>query len=190
MTTTEIINNGSSLKIINETGSRFVMKAQIREIDVVRDTIIRIDIGEGALYNIFVDQSIVTNPVSTSVDNLRDKIIEMLQSGSVVTGDHLATESKQIEQITEMQTMRSYVSDIRDRINTINDKVFYEPMAVDETNPNMVYYGFTVPGAATREPVWAIQKVTNNKGVLTYQWAAGNRLFDKIWDNRKSLAYS
>ena len=61
---------------------------------------------------------------------------------------------------------------------------------VDETNPNLVYNGFANPGANVQEPVWAIQKVTNTKGVLTYQWAAGNKNFDKIWNNRKDLVYS
>ena len=68
--TTQIINAGASLKIINDGVSKFVMKAQIREVDIVRDTIIRLDIGEGTLYNVFVDQLEVTVPVSTSVDNL------------------------------------------------------------------------------------------------------------------------
>ena len=186
MTTTEIINSGASLKIINDGASRFVMKAQIREIDIVRDTIIRIDIGEGALYNIFVDQAIVTNPVSAGVEDLRDKILAMLQSG--VTGQ--ATEAKQIEQLTELQNVKTSVNDLKDKVNTVNDKLFYQPKIVDETNPNLVYNGFAIPGANVQEPVWAIQKVTNTKGVLTYQWAAGNKNFDKIWDKRKDLVYS
>lgn len=186
MTTTEIINSGASLKIINDGASRFVMKAQIREIDIVRDTIIRIDIGEGALYNIFVDQANVTNPVSTGVEDLRDKILAMLQSG--VAGQ--ATEAKQIEQLTELQNVKTSVNDLKDKVNTVSDKLFYQPKIVDETNPNLVYNGFAIPGANVQEPVWAIQKVTNTKGVLTYQWAAGNKNFDKIWDKRKDLVYN
>lgn len=186
MTTTQIINNGASLKIIGDGGTRFVMKSQIREIDVVRDTIIRIDIGEGALYNIFVDQSIVTNPVSTGVEDLRDKILEMLQSG--VTGG--ATEAKQIEQLTELQNVKTSVNELNAKITAVGDKIVPVPTIVDETNPNTIYNGFAMLSASTQEPVWAIQKVTNTKGILTYQWAGGNKNFDKVWDNRKVLVYS
>jgi len=54
----------------------------------------------------------------------------------------------------------------------------------------LVYNGFATLNAPLNEPVWAIQKVTNTKGVLTYQWAGGNKNFDKVWDNRRTLVYS
>ena len=42
------------------------VRYQIREVEIVRDTIIKIDIGQGALNNIFVDQATVTIPASTA----------------------------------------------------------------------------------------------------------------------------
>jgi uncharacterized Fe-S cluster-containing MiaB family protein len=50
---TEISNNGASLKIVVDLAPRYILKNQIREVEVVRDTIIKIDIGQGALYNVF-----------------------------------------------------------------------------------------------------------------------------------------
>jgi hypothetical protein len=185
--TTQIINTGASLKIINDGISKFVMKAQIREIDIVRDTIIRIDIGEGALYNVFVDQLEVTVPTSTGVEDLRDKILEMLQSSSA---SGLATEAKQIEQLTELQSVKTSVNDLRDKVMIVNDKIVPAPTIVDETNPNLIYNGFAILSAPLNEPIWAIQKVTNANGVLTYKWAGGNKNFDKVWNNRKTLLYS
>ncbi|MEO6301579.1 MAG: hypothetical protein ABIP51_00275 [Bacteroidia bacterium] len=185
--TTQIINAGASLKIINDGVSKFVMKAQIREVDIVRDTIIRLDIGEGALYNVFVNQLEVTVPVSTSVENLRDQILEMLQSSSAAG---LATEAKQIEQLAELQNVKTSVNDLKDKVTLAGDKITPAPTIVDETNPNLIYNGFAVLGAPRNEPIWAIQKVTNTNGTLTYQWAGGNKNFDKVWDNRKTLLYS
>jgi hypothetical protein len=185
--TTQIINTGASLKIINDGISKFVMKAQIREVDIVRDSIIRLDIGEGALYNVFIDQTVVTVPPSIGVEDLRDKILDMLQS---ISASGLATEAKQIEQLTELQNVKTSVNELTNKVNIASDKIVPAPTIVDETNPNLIYNGFASLSASTREPVWAIQKVTNSFGILTYQWASGNKNYDKVWDNRKALVYS
>ena len=79
---TEIINGGSSLRLISDGSPKFILKNQIREVEIVRDTIIKIDIGQGTLYNVFVDQLEVTNPASANVGELRDKSMEMLQTAS------------------------------------------------------------------------------------------------------------
>lgn len=184
--TVEIVNNSASLKIISDGSPRFVLKNQIREVEIVRDTIIKIDIGQGALYNVFVDQAEVTVPVSLNVADLRDKIMEMLQTS--VNG--LATEQKQTEGNSEIVNIKNSVNDMKDKVNALNDKLFFEPKQIDEANANVVYKGFANLGAQNADAVWAIQKVTNNKNVLTYQWAGGNKNFDKVWDNRKALVYS
>jgi hypothetical protein len=177
---TQIINAGASIKVVTDNVPRFILKNQIKEVGVLRDTIIKIDIGQGALYNIFIDQLDVTAPTSTSVDELRDKIMDMLQT-TVSAG--LATEQKQIEGNTEIVNMKNSIS-------VLNDKLFYECRLVDESNSNVVYRGFANPGVLTSQPVWAIQKITNSGGILSYQWADGNKNFDNIWNNRKTLPYS
>ena len=182
----EIINSGASLKIISDGSPRFVLKNQIREVEIVRDTIIKIDIGQGALYNVFVDQAEVTVPTSLNVADLRDKIMEMLQTS--VNG--LATEQKQTEGNSEIVNIKNSVNDMKDKVNALNDKLFFEPKQVDEANSNAVYKGFANPGAQNVDAVWAIQKITNTKGVLTYLWAGGNKNFDKVWNDRKVLVYS
>jgi len=184
---TEIINNGASLKIVTDNAPRFILKNQIKEVEVVRDTIIKIDIGQGALYNVFIDQTEVTAPASATVEELRDKIMDMLQTAAMVG---LATEQKQTEGNAEIVNLKNSMNEMKDKVNSLNDKLFYEPKMVDESNANIVYKGFAVPGAKTSEAVWAVTKITNNKGVLAYQWAGGTKNFDKVWDNRKALIYS
>jgi phosphomevalonate kinase len=189
---TELINNGASLKINQDGNSRLVMKHQIAVVEVLHDTIIRIDIGKGALNNVFIDQADVTNPVTISPEELRDKIMDMLQTsaanGSATNG--LATEAKQTEQTTELQNVKNAMTDIKDKIASVNDKLLFEPRISDETNANVIYKGFANPNTKTSEPVWAIQKITNNRGMLTIQWAGGNKNSDKVWDKRKEYIFS
>lgn len=184
---TEIINNGASLKIVTDNAPRFILKNQIKEVEVVRDTIIKIDIGQGALYNVFIDQTEVTVPASASVEALRDLIMDMLQIVAVVG---LATEQKQTEGNAEILNLKNSVNEMKEKINSLNDKLFYEPKLVDESNANAIYKGYAIPGTLTANPVWAILKITNKLGVLSYQWAGGNKNFDKVWDDRKTLIYS
>ncbi len=183
---TIIENNGGNIKITENGSSRFVLKYQVREVEIVRDTIIKIDIGQGALNNIFIDQADVTAPATATVEELRDQIIGMLQTN--VTGT--ATEAKQTEEINEIKTLQAVVGNLQAKVNSLDDKTFFQPKLVDESNANTVYNGFAVPGSTVDAPVWAIQKVTKANGVYSYSWAGGNRNFDKVWNNRKALIYS
>ncbi len=185
--TTQIENNGNSLKVTTDGNSRFIMKSQISEVEIAYGTIIKIDIGKGALNNVFIDQLEVTLPVSSDVTDLRDKIIGMLQAS---IGAGLATEIKQTEQTTELQAVKNAVTDIKDKIASVNDKLFFEPRICDETNANTIYRGYALTGIAGEAAGWAIQKTTNNRGVVSNQWADGNKNFDKVWNNRKALIYS
>ena len=184
---TEIINNGASLKINQDGSSRLILKHQIAVVEVLHDTIIKIDIGKGSLNNVFIDQADVTNIVSISPEELRDKIMDMLQT-PVTNG--LATELKQTEQTTELQNVKNAVIDMKDKMASVNDKLFFEPRILDESNANTIYKGYSLTSVGNDAPNWAIQKITNTRGVLTYQWAGGTKNFDKVWNNRKTLIYS
>ena len=182
----EIEDHGTSLKITTDGAPRYIIKSQIREISVIRDTIIKIDNGEGALYNVYVDQSVVDVPASKDVNDLRDQIEVMMESGMA----GFATSAKQDAQSTLITGIQASMKDVQDKLGSINDKKFYDPILIDELNPNAVYRGFAVSGSKTSDPAWAVQKVTNIKGVLSYLWAGGNKAFGSIWDNRSKLVYS
>jgi hypothetical protein len=177
---TQIENLGAALKITINGSSRSVMKSQIEAIEALEEDIIKIDIGKGALNNIFIEQRDVTVPASVSAINLADQILLMIESASSAG---LATEAKQTAQIAELQAVKSAVT-------TLNDKSFFEPRIVDETNPNVIYQGYALSNIANDFAGWAIQKITNNKGIFTYQWAGGTKTFDKVWNGRKTLIYS
>jgi hypothetical protein len=184
---TEIINNGASLKIVVDSSPRYILKNQIKEVEVVRDSIIKIDIGQGALYNVFIDQADVDSPTSTSPDDLREQIMGMLQSASMAGA---ATEANQLAEIAQIKTLQASVGILSDKVASLDNKMFYEPALVDESNPNVVYEGYAAPGSKTSDAVWAVLKVSNKKGVLSYQWANGNKAFTNVWDNRQKLMFS
>jgi hypothetical protein len=183
---TEIMDTGASLKITVDGNTRYVPKTQIREISIVRDTIIKLDLGRGALYDEFIDQSAVDVPVSKSVQDLSDQLNGFLQTG--IAG--IATSAKQDAQMAQVNALQASIADLQAKMGTINDKVYYEPMMRDELNPRTVYKGYALPGSKTSDPAWAIVKITNNQGTLSYLWAAGSKAFANVWDNRLKLVYS
>lgn len=183
----EISNNGASLKIKNGTQIRNIMKNQIIEIVVVKTNIIKIDIGKGALYNIFIPFADVTVPIAVDPELLKDAISDMLATTSIAGN---ATEAKQIEEINKLNTLNATISQIQNSVSTLDSKIFFEPVLVDESNPNIIYKGFASPAANAQEAVWAIQRISNTGDVCSYQWAAGKKNFDNIWNNRTDLLYA
>ena len=172
---TQIINNGASLKIISADGTRNILKQEIIEISVLRDTILKIDIGQGPLNNVFINYPDVSNPQAPTIDALADAINAMIQS-SINLPQGIATEANQQSEISKLDSIRISM-------------LLQTPQISDETNPKTIYKGFAVPGSLTSAAVWAIQKITNNRGIYTYYWAGGNQNFDKVWDNRTTLIY-
>lgn len=184
---TEISNNGASLKIKNGAQVRNIMKNQIQEIVVVKGDTIKIDIGKGALYNVFIPFAEVTVPAVADAETLRDTINDMMVEPAIVG---IATEAKQNDEIDNLKTLNAAVANIKSSISTLDNKIFFEPVLVDESNPNIIYKGFASPAAKMDEAVWAIQKISNTGDVCSYQWADGNKNFDNVWNNRATLLYA
>lgn len=223
---TTITNNGASIKIDNGATIRNIMKNQIIEVSVIKTNVIKIDIGQGALNNVFIPYVDVTSPIAASPGVLRDAINDFMantvNSGSASGG---ATESKQDTQIskqdaqtTKLTSLDTTASTINTKVNSIDvsasnisgkvnsldstassirlsvisldNKIFYDPVIIDETNPNIIYYGYVDPASYSEEaPVWAIMRVTNDVGIKRFKWADGNKNFDNVWFNRESLSY-
>ncbi len=185
--TIEITNNGASIKINDTTTIRNIMKSQIQEIVVVKTNIIKIDIGKGALYNVFIPYADVTIPSTANPEALKDVINTML-SASIVSGT--ATEEKQIVEIEKLNALNATADTIKNAVNALDSKIFFEPVMVDESNPNLIYKGFASPAANGQDAVWAIQRVSIANEICSYQWADGNKNFDNVWNNRAALIYS
>ena len=183
----EIYNNGPSLKIVNGGSVILVSKIQIKTIETIRNDGIRLDIGEGALKNIYVRFADVTTPAGLAdAGQLRDAINAMLLSN--VAGG--ATEIKQDTEIGILNGILGALNDLKGIMTTGGGGGIKQPVRIDESKPNVVYYGYAAIGSAIDAPVWAIQRVTRANDIIVYEWADGNENYDNVWENRYMLDYS
>jgi hypothetical protein len=185
----DITNNGGSIKVKNGTQVRHISKNQVLEVTVIKNTIIKIDLGKGALQNVFIDYGVVTTPVTGNAAALRDAIADMLTPATGPTGG--ATEAKQVEEISKLTDLNTAIASLQTLVNTIDAKIFYDPKRVDDGQVELVYKGFSNQAAPDdAQPQWAIQRVRKENGVDVYTWANGDRLFNKVWNDRETLNYS
>ena len=184
----EIFNDGASLRILNKGSVILVSKLQIKTIETIRNDVVRLDIGEGALKNIYIKFADVTTPAGLAdAGQLRDAINAMLLSN--VAG--AATEVKQDAEIGILNGILGVLTDLKVIMNTGGGGGgIKQPIRIDESTPNIIYNGFAVTGASTAEAIWAIQRVTRDKDIIVYEWADGNELYDNVWDERYNIAYA
>src|SRR5690348_4563570 len=125
----KLINDGASIRIENGSKILFVAKDQVKTIDTIQNNIVRIDIGEGPLKNIFVNYQDVETPVVGSANELRDLINQMLLSDAYDGGD--AKEVTQLSILNQIQTIATTLATIKDKETDFSQ---FEPTRVDESN--------------------------------------------------------
>jgi hypothetical protein len=82
---TQIINDNSCIRVINDGTPVLVIKSNIKTIDTAKNDMVRIDIGEGPLRHIYIRFADVTLPAGLAdVFALRDAIKAMLDTAAVV----------------------------------------------------------------------------------------------------------
>jgi len=182
----EIFDNSSSLKIVRDGAVSYISKQRIIELSIISGNVIHLDTGEGHLNDIFIAHADVTNPVTSTVEELRDAIDAMLQVGSM---KGIATELKQIEHTAIFKDISGSLGQLNRTIDNMNRRFLGQHLIEDNTVANTVYRGFAPSGSNTSEEVWAILKITNINGIVTFKWAGGVLNYGYIWDNRYSLSY-
>ncbi len=182
----EIYDDGNSLKIVTDGVVSYIAKQRILELSVIDASIIKLDTGDGPLNNLFINQADVTVPATADADELRETLNAMLKSGGM---QGFATEQNQQMELIRLADMQKVIEELRGKVDAINNKTMFLPIIEDNTNANSVYKGFAVPGANPADAVWAILKVNNRKGIVSYQWADGDMNFDNVWNDRKTLNY-
>jgi hypothetical protein len=177
---TEIYNEGPCFRIVKNGQEFLVTKVQIKRIDTLRENLVRIDNGEGALKHIYLDINDVTVPNTfKDVIALRDVLLNWLKQSGV------AKEVKQDTQIDELILIRKALQNLSLSSNNI-----MEPLREDESQPNIIYKGYAAPDAQTYDAVWAIVRITRIKDEIIYEWADGDQNYDNIWDERYNINYS
>lgn len=180
----QIFNDGACIRIESGTKILLVTKEQVKTIDTIQNNIVRIDIGEGPLKNIFINYQDVTAPVVTSASELRDLIKGMLLSDQYDGGD--ATEQGQVNILDKLTDIAATLQTIK---LTEVDLSKMEPSLVDESNPNVIYRGWHSATGNPAEMEWALQKISRIDDTVHYEWAWGTQKQIHIWNDRASQLY-
>lgn len=180
----KLINDGASIRIENGSKILFVTKDQVKTIDTIQNNIVRIDIGEGPLKNIFINYQDVETPVVASANELRDLINSMLMSDNYDGGD--AKEATQISVLTKLGDIASILATIKERETDITQM---EPTRVDESNPNMIYRGWHSKFGQPDVSEWIVERITRLDDEEIHEYAYGHKRFLYTWNDRAIYQY-
>lgn len=180
----KLINDGASVRIENGSKILFVTKDQIKTIDTIQNNIVRIDIGEGPLKNIFINYQDVELPVVASANELRDLINQMLLSDNYDGSD--AKEATQLQILNKLGDITTVLASIKDKESDFSQT---EPSRIDESNPNMIYKGWHKAFGVPTENEWAIERIRREDDQIISEWAFGHKKQIYTWDNRLGIQY-
>src|SRR4051812_3522399 len=110
---TQIINDGAVIRIEKNGKTLLVAKDQVKTIDTVHENVVRIDIGEGPLKNIFLNYQEVAEPLVASASELSTAIKGMLLSDQYDGGD--AKEVTQISILSQLSSIAGILASIKER---------------------------------------------------------------------------
>lgn len=181
----QVFNDGACIRIEDGGKTLLITKEQVKTIDTVQGNIVRLDIGEGPLKNIFIRHGDVSNPVTDNADELRDRIKAMLLISYNAGG---ATEQSQNNIIQELINLRGTTNDILTQLNKF-DFLKVEPQFIDESDLNTIYKGWTIDDPSPEGAKWAIQRIRRQDEIVIYEWAEGARNFEHVWASRLTLNY-
>jgi hypothetical protein len=186
----QIFNDGACIRIqrLDEQNVAKVLmlsKEQVKTIDVIKDNIVRIDIGEGPLNNIFINYQEVTFPAINSANELRDEINGMMKS-DIYDGDNLSevTQRNILTKLEEIATLLQ--GNAVAEANLSNG----EPSRIDESNPYMIYKGWHRLFGDEQANEWAIQCIRRENDQIIYEWAFGTQKQIYKWWDRANFLYA
>jgi hypothetical protein len=172
-----IYDSGACIKIVFNGNSFYINKAQIKTIDIIRNDTIRLDIGEGALKNIYVKLADVQYPQGLAdAAAIRDYVNGLMTQSALIKDPIFSTFFTNLIQEIKLAFQNSQGGG-------------RTPLREDESQPYVIYKGYAAPNANTTDAVWAIQKISRINNEIIYEWADGNDFYDNIWDNRFVVQY-
>jgi hypothetical protein len=122
----QIKDAGGCISISIDGNTILLNKPQVSTVEVIKDDTIRIDMGQGALKNIFIKYTDVTEPVGlANVSALRNAIRDMLvtAAGAVAGDDGCACAEMIQATTTEVINVKSSVNAGNTKLDTINQSV-------------------------------------------------------------------
>lgn len=173
----EIRNTGTNLTIVNGANTRLLAKTLVREVSILKNTTLKLDIGGGALRNIFLPIADIILPEHADHATLLQAVNDML------TPPEVAIQG-------ELEELQNVVGHLETLVGNMNPAFLQEPMFIDEGNPKVVYTGYAVAGTQPSDPKFAVMRTTITDGdIIVNEWANGNLNAVNIWDNREMLEY-
>lgn len=87
---------------------------------------------------------------------------------------------------------KRFAVDVVSSVATGEGATSYTTRIDTASTTGITYVGKAVPGSATSNPVWQIQRIdeTQTPETTIILWADGNADFDNTWNNRTSLTYA
>jgi|GEM_PF-548735 len=180
----QIINDGAVIRIEKNGKILLVAKDQVKTIDIVHQNIVRIDIGEGPLKNIFLNYQEVASPVVASANELRDTIKAMMLTDAYLGGD--AKEVTQASILNQLGLLTTVLAAMNLRQS---DPTNAEPSRTDESNPNMIYRGWHARFGDPEQHEWAIERVRQVNDEIIHEWAFGTKKLTSQWSQRETFTY-
>lgn len=180
----QILRDGEYLRIQSNGKTLLINKDQIKAIDTIHDSIVRIDVGEGPLKNFFFNYLEVTAPAVGSASELRDAIAAMLIP-EAVEGTN-ATELTQMNVFNQLTMIVSLLQDIK-LIQA--DLTRTDPSRVDQSNPNLIYQGWHSQRGTPEQGEWAIRRIRKDGDQVYYEWAEGLQEAVFQWTMRDTYRY-
>lgn len=172
------ISNTSTHLVINNAGNiRQLLKQNVREVSILGNNTLKLDIGGGALRNIFLPIADITAPVFDNPETLVNAVNALLTPPEIAITDNL-------------HQLQNTITEMEGQIANLLPASMQEPLYVDESNPNVIYSGFAPQGSSVSEPVWAIMRTTIHGDIIQNEWAGGTQQMNSVWDNRRELEYA
>lgn len=181
---TNLINDGAVIRIEKNGKTLLVAKDQVKTIDTVHDNIVRIDIGEGPLKNIFLNYQEVSSPAVASANELRDTIKAMMLTDAYMGGD--AKEVTQIAILNQVSQLTNVLVAINNRELKVTNE---EPSRTDESNPYTIYRGWHSRFGIPDQHEWAIERIRRDGDEIISEWAFGTKRAIYPWTERETINY-
>ena len=178
----QIIDTPNALKIIWNGTARYFIKQQIREISVVKNNNIQLDLGTKKVFIPFTD---ITAPLINSAEALVEVICDFVYS------DIKKRQSDILQQLVGINTNGADILTNANNFNTYNNPQKSFLRITDDKNPNVIYNGYCQDAQiAIDEAFYIIERITIQDGITMHQFPDGiNMQYIHKWADRENINY-
>ena len=183
MTTYQITDTPTALKLTSNGVIRMLEKNHIREISLVKNNTIQIDLGNNR--RVFLPFASITAPQMNTAESLVEELNSYLNSF-------------QQNCFTQFTTLLSSIAGNNGTHNPVdyswmgNSIFFKNPKVIDEKNPNVIYKGYSqADDTQLTEPKFCIERIsTMDNSTIVHEWANGDTAnYNCNWNDRETYNY-